>query len=102
MCRAYTANQAEAAAAPMALATQRPNSDALNLVSMLLLNVVRASFWLRERYRPFSQVRPHPPYVYLLFDLASGDTHDMDGIADDVGRALFVLRSFRHQDTPFS
>jgi hypothetical protein len=26
----------------------------------------------------------------------------MDGIADDVGRALFVLRSFRHQDTPFS
>ena len=41
-------------------------------------------------------------YVYLLFDLARGDTHDMDGIADDVGRALFVLWSFRHQDTPFS
>ena len=35
-----------------------------------------------------------------FFDLASGDLHDMDGVADHVGGAILALRSGRHSRIP--
>ena len=39
-------------------------------------------------------------WLNLLLNLARGDSHNLNGIADDVGRAALAFRSGRHQMSP--